>query len=122
MRHTYLLLLALASTIASVAPQTGHAHNPRFSYIWLQVNPDGLQGRVEAQVADLKRVTGLALSHETGLTPAQLAATHPVDLLRRVVELRPGQVGEIGELPARRLADVELRVTELADQLGDSLA
>ena len=66
MRSAGLLVLTVCSLVGVLLPQTGNAHNPRFSYIWLQVNEDGLQGRIEGKAADFNRATGLDISFESG--------------------------------------------------------
>jgi hypothetical protein len=48
-----------------------HAHEPDFSYIWLNVSESGLDGRFEAGTQDIVAATGIAIDADTGLTPEQ---------------------------------------------------
>jgi len=61
------LLVASLTTWTNVAI----AHNPEFSYIWLQVNEDGMKGRVEADTRHVNIATGLGISADDGLTAEQ---------------------------------------------------
>mgnify|MGYP001820905699 FL=1 len=71
MRTVVMPFLLALSLIASVFPLTADAHQPGMSYLWLQVNEDGLEGRIDMAVADLNRVTGLNISEEAGLNAGQ---------------------------------------------------
>ncbi len=71
MRSVMMPILLAVSLIASIFPLTADAHQPGMSYLWLQVNEDGLEGRIDMAVADLNRVTGLNISEEAGLDAEQ---------------------------------------------------
>ena len=45
--HISVLLTVLVASLTTWT-NVAMAHNPEFSYIWLQVNEDGMKGRVEA--------------------------------------------------------------------------
>ena len=67
------LVLAVIAGTAFFAT-TASAHNPGFSYTWLQVNEDGMKGRLEANIVDVNAATNLGISLEEGLTPEQTQA------------------------------------------------
>jgi len=68
--HFSVLLTVLVASITTWT-NVAIAHNPEFSYIWLQVNEDGMKGRVEADTNHVNIATGLGISAEDGLTPEQ---------------------------------------------------
>ena len=71
MRTLTLSVLVAMAMIAAFFPLTADAHQPGMSYLWLQVNEDGLRGRIDMAVADLNSVTGLNISEEEGLGAEQ---------------------------------------------------
>ena len=55
----------------ALSPQVVDAHEPGMSYIWLQVNEDGLEGRIEGAIDDFNAASGLNIESEKGLTDEQ---------------------------------------------------
>lgn len=66
-RSVCLLALLLVAGAAA-------AHQPGFSYMWLQVNEDSLLGRVEARATDLSVALGIELDPKAGITESQKTA------------------------------------------------
>lgn len=64
------VLMISAAMLATVA----QAHQPEFSYVWLQVNEDGMQGRLEAATAEINDATGIGLSAAVPMTDGQREA------------------------------------------------
>ena len=67
--HTVIVFFFLVAS--SLIAEKSHAHEPDFSYIWLNVSESGLEGRFEADRNDLVAVTGIALDPATGITREQ---------------------------------------------------
>ena len=64
MRATFRALYAgIATFVALLAPFTSYAHSPGQSYVFLDVTPEGISGRIELPLDALERATGdLALA------------------------------------------------------------
>jgi hypothetical protein len=61
-RRPLLLLLAAALAIAAVwAPAPAGAHSGEQSYVYLDILPGGIEGRIEYPIRDVNRVLGLDL-------------------------------------------------------------
>ena len=67
--HTVIVFFFLAAS--SLIAEKSHAHEPDFSYIWLNVSESGLEGRFEAGTQDIVAATGIAIDADTGLTAEQ---------------------------------------------------
>jgi hypothetical protein len=61
---TRFALLVCAALLATAVK----AHTPEFSYVWLQVNEDGMQGRLEAATADIYEATNIRVSAAAPMT------------------------------------------------------
>ena len=71
--HRFAVYLFLASCV--LAPLELAAHQPDQSYVYLRVNKNDLDGRVELNADDLNRILGSSLPTK-GLTEAQVAGLH----------------------------------------------
>jgi len=67
--HTVIVFFFLVAS--SLIAEKSHAHEPDFSYIWLNVSESGLEGRFEAGTQDIVAATGIAIDADTGLTAEQ---------------------------------------------------
>ncbi len=56
---------------AAIAPATSFGHALGLSYIWLQVNEDGMEGRIEIVADEYQAATGMMLAASTPLTERQ---------------------------------------------------
>lgn len=82
--HAHLLTAISAASIALV-PDTARAHTGQQSYLYLDITPDRLGGRVEMPYGDLRRVLGYALygDDSTVLQELQVHRAQLTDYVRR---------------------------------------
>lgn len=102
--------IAAALAVVAVLPTSTRAHTGQQSYLYLEVTPDRLGGRVEMPYGDLRKRFGLTLSDHDDASAREELRSHETDIGTFV--RRHTSIGANGEPWVLDITDIDVLVVE----------